>query len=226
MKIKPALLLYFISCAVFMLSVVIESSNLMLISKPVIVPSIFFYYLQERRFPVSWFYSSIIVLFFAGDMILLIDPNNYFPIIISMFLLGYLLYFKGIFDDFIRIRSHFLTKAHLLVLLICVFLLVFLQISIMDIVLESKTDYLWLLMVYGVVLVLIGFISSWNYIMYPSRYTTFMILTSLSFVISDVFYILKKESLGIDIFEYLNNLSQALSYYFLTKYFLLKKDKN
>lgn len=225
MKSKPALLLYFIACAVFMLSVIIGNSDLMLISKPVIVPAIFFYYLQERRLHVNWVYACIIGLFFVGDMILLIDSNDYFPIMITLFLFGYLLYFKGIFDDFIKIRSHFVNKTHLLVLLICVFLLVFLQISIMDIVLESKTDYLWLLMIYGVVLVLIGLISSWNYIMHPSGYTTLMILTSLSFIISDVFYILKKESLGIDIFEYLNNLTQALSYYFLTKYFLLKKSK-
>ncbi|WP_162147255.1 lysoplasmalogenase family protein [Flavobacterium enshiense] len=222
---KPALLLYFIASAVFMLSVILNNTELMLISKPVIVPAIVFYYLQEKKMIVNWVYMAIVSLFFACDMITLIDPDSFFPLIISLFLLGYLIYFKGIFDDFIRIRYHFVNRTHLLVLLICIFLLVFLQVSLMDIVMASRTEYVWLLVIYGVVLVLIGFISSWNYIMLPSRYTTFMLLASLSFIISDVFYVLKKDYFEIEILEYVNNLAQVLSYYYLTKYFLTKKSR-
>lgn len=216
------MILYFVACVVFMLAVVLKNEELMLISKPVIVPAVFFYYFQEKQ-RINLIYACIISLFFISDMILLIDPNNFFFAVISLIFVGYLLFFKGIFDDFIRIRFHFVNRMNLLGLMICVFLLIFLHVSLVDIVVESKTEYLWLLIVYGVVLVMIGFVSAWNYSMFPSRYTTFMCLASLSFIISDVFYILKKDSQEIEIFGYLNNFSQVLSYYFLTQYFLLKK---
>ncbi|WP_035678525.1 lysoplasmalogenase family protein [Flavobacterium limnosediminis] len=225
MNNKPALILYFIACAIFMLAVVMGSAELMLISKPIIAPSVFFYYMQEKKQRLNWIYVSIISLFFISDMIVLIDQENFFLIVLSLFLLGYLLFFKGILDDFIRIRFHFVKKTHLLVLLISVFLLVFLLLSMLDIVVEFNSDYLWLFVIYGLLLALIGFVSAWNYNMFPSRYTTFMLLTGLSFIISDVFYVLKKDSLEIEVFDYFNNFTQVLSYYFLTRYFLLKKNR-
>lgn len=226
MKNKPALIMYFIACMVYMLGVVLDNNELMLVSKPVIVPAIFFYYLQERKIKFSWTYTLITILFFTGDMIVLIDSENLFVVIIAVFLLAYLFFLKGLVDDLVTIRLRFINKTHLFALLICVFFLIFLLISIVDVLIENKTENLGLIVLYGIVLVSLGTLASLNYIIKPSRYTTFMILASLSFVISDVFYILKKDFLEIEILDYLNNFTQIVSYYFLTQYYLLKDLKN
>ena len=218
--------MYFIACMVYMLGVVLDNNELMLVSKPVIVPAIFFYYLQERKIKFSWTYTLITILFFTGDMIVLIDSENLFVVIIAVFLLAYLFFLKGLVDDLVTIRLRFINKTHLFALLICVFFLIFLLISIVDVLIENKTENLGLIVLYGIVLVSLGTLASLNYIIKPSRYTTFMILASLSFVISDVFYILKKDFLEIEILDYLNNFTQVVSYYFLTQYYLLKDLKN
>jgi YhhN-like protein len=223
MNNKPALILYFIACLVFMISIVFDSNELMLLSKPIIAPAILFYYLQEKKRDFSWYYIIITALFFIGDMVVLIDLKNLFITIVSIFFIAYLLFLKGLLDDLVTIRLKFMNKTHLFSVLLCTFFLVYLLMSSLDILIETKTPNLWLLVLYGIVLVLIGIISSLNYIFRTSRYTTFMILASLSFVISDVFYILKNYFNEIEIFNYLNNLTQVLSYYFLTKYFILKK---
>ncbi len=218
--------MYFIACMVYMLGVVLDNNELMLVSKPVIVPAIFFYYLQERKIKFSWTYTLITILFFTGDMIVLIDSENLFVLIIAVFLLAYLFFLKGLVDDLVTIRLRFINKTHLFALLICVFFLIYLLISIVDVLIENKAENLGLIVLYGIILVSLGTLASLNYITRPSRYTTFMILTSLSFVISDVFYILKKDFLEIEILDYLNNFTQIVSYYFLTQYYLLKDLKN
>lgn len=225
MKNKPALILYFVACALFMLSVIIDNSELMLVSKPVIVPSIFFYYLQEKKVKFSLSYTLIIILFFVGDMIVLIDFSELFIVIVAVFWIAYLFFLKGLIDDLISIRVRHIKTTNLFALLICVFFLIYLLISSMDILIASKTEYMWFMVLYGMTLVLIGGIASLNYIVKPTRYSTFMILASLSFVISDIFYILKKDFSEIEILNYLNNFTQIVSYYFLTKYYLLKENK-
>lgn len=226
MKNKPALLLYFVACTVFMFAVVMNNSNLMLVSKPVIVPAIFFYYLQEKKVRFNWSFVLIIMLSFIGDMIVLIDLPDFFVLIVSVFLIAYLFFLKGLVDDLVVIRLRIINKTHLFALLICVFFLIYLLISMIDVLMEAKTENMYLMVFYGITLVAIGTIASLNYIIRPSRYTTFMIFTSLSFVFSDIFYILKKDFLEIEILSYLNNFTQIISYYYLTKYYLLKDSRN
>lgn len=225
MKNKPALLLYFVACVFFMLAIVLNNSELMLLSKPIIVPAIFFYYMQEKQ-RVNWNYIVIIMLFFIGDMTVLIDLPDFFVFIVSVFLIAYLFFLKELVDDLVLIRFRGINKTHLFALLLCVFFLIYLLISIIDVLIEAKTENIYLMVFYGVILTSIGTIASINHIIKPSRGTFFMILTSLSFVISDVFYILKQDFLEIEILNYLNNFTQILSYYFLTKYYLLKESKN
>jgi len=221
---KFALILYFVACTVFMLAVVMSNSELMLVSKPVIVPSIFFYYLQEKRIKFNWSYVFMIFLFFIGDMIVLIDLPELFTVIVVVFLIAYIIFLKGLIDDLANIRLKFINKTHLFTLLICVSFLIYLLISSVDMMIASKTEHLWLMILYGIVLLSIGAIASLNYIVRPTRYNTFMILASLSFVVSDIFYILKKDFSEIEILNYLNNFTQIISYYFLTKYYLLKEE--
>lgn len=218
--------MYFIACVFYMMGVMMDNNEIMLVAKPVIVPAIFFYYLQEKKIKFNWTYALITILFFTGDMIVLIDSDNLFILVIAVFFLAYLFFLKGLVDDLVTIRLQFINKTHLFALLICVFFLIYLLISIVDVLIENKTENLGLIVLYGIVLVSIGTLASLNYITKPSRYTTFMILASLSFVISDVFYILKKDFLEIAILDYLNNFTQIISYYFVTKYFILKDSNN
>lgn len=223
MSNKSSLILYFAASLVYMLAVVLNNNELMLVSKPVIAPAIFFFYFQEKKGDFNWMYALIITLFFTGDMIVLIEIPDAFVAVVSIFLGAYVLYLKGVIDDLVAFRLKFLTKTNLFTFLICSFFLIYLLISSLDILIASKTENLGLLVLYGIVLVLVGIVSSLNYILRPSRYTTFMILTTLCFVISDVFYVLKNDFVDIPVFNYLNNLTQLLSYYFLTRYFILKK---
>lgn len=224
MNSKPALLLYFAAVLVYMIALVMGNEELLLLSKPVIVPSIIFYYFLEKK-EINWSYLIMIVLFFAVDMLALIEIQGFFIIAAVLTLCGYLFFLKGLLDNLVSLRFNKLNKSHFFSLLLCVFLLLYLLVISMDLLMESKENNLWILILYGMVLVLIGIISAINYIVKTNKFTTFMIITSLAFVISDVFFILKRFFLEIDVFNYFNNLIQVLSYYYLTKYYLLKKGR-
>lgn len=223
MKNKPILFLYFLTCLVYLFANYQSNTELMLLSKPVIVPAIFFYYINEEKYKFNWNYVAITVFFYVADMIVLIDYNDVFLQILLLNLFSYLMYLKVTIDNLVTLRIHFINKAYIGALFIFSFFLMFLLVSAMDIMIESKTNYIWLVFIYGIVLVFIGVTSALNYIIFPSRNTTFMVVTSLLFVISDVFFILKKDFSEFEIFDYLNGATQVFSYYFLTKYFLLKK---
>ncbi|MCG2612025.1 lysoplasmalogenase family protein [Flavobacterium sp. SM15] len=224
MNSKPALIAYFTAALVFMIAVVLGNDELLLLAKPVIIPSILFYYLLEKK-RINWFYMIMMALFFAVDMLALLEIQNFFIIAAVITLCGYLLFLKGLLDNLLPLRFNKFNKSNFFSLLVCTFLLLYFLVISMDLLMESKEDNLWILVLYGMVLVLIGIASALNYLVKANRYTTFMIITSLAFVISDVFFILKRFFFEIDLFNYFNNLIQVLSYYYLTKYYLLKKGR-
>ncbi len=194
----------------------------MLLSKPIIAPSILFFYLQENRLKINWRFVIVLILFFVGDMMVLLEFEEKSHIIPLLFLIGYCFFLKDILDDLLQLRIKFVNKKNLLVLLICLFFLIYLLVTILDLMIDSQQQNLMLFVLYGIVLVLIGIVSSFCYVIKQIRFTFFMLLTSLCFVISDVFYILKSHFEEVEIFGLLNNLPQALSYYFLAKYYLLR----
>ncbi|KGO90756.1 lysoplasmalogenase family protein [Flavobacterium suncheonense] len=222
MKIKPPLLLYFVACLFYMVSVCVGNGEMMLLSKPVIIPSMLFYYIQETKQRINWNYIVIIFLCFIGDMLTLLDIEGAHLVIISVFLIAYCFYLKSITDDLLLNQLKITYKKNFLVLLICFFFLIYLLITILDLLVESQAENLLLLLFYGIVLVLIGGVSSFNYILKQTRFTFFMLIATLCFVISDVFYILRAHFEEVEVFSLFNNLPQVLSYYYLTKYYILK----
>lgn len=194
----------------------------MLLSKPIIAPSILFYYLQENKKKINWRYIVIIALFFVGDMLVLLEIETSNFIIELFFLIAYCLFLKDISDDLLQNRLKITHKKNFLVLLISLFFLIYLLVTILDLMIESKTKNIVLFLIYGIVLVLVGGIASFNYLLKQSRFTFFMLITSLCFVISDVFFILKSHFQEVEIFNLFNNLPQVLSYYYLTKYYILR----
>nr|WP_294939160.1 lysoplasmalogenase family protein [uncultured Flavobacterium sp.] len=225
MSNKYSLILYFVAGLAFMLGVVLNNSELMLVSKPIIAPAIFFYYLQEKHEKFDWSYTAIITLFFIGDMIVLIELPNAFLAIVTTFLIAYLFFLKGIIDDLVVNRFRSLNRMQFFSILVAAFFLLYLLITSLDILIEAKTENMWVLVLYGIILLFIGVISSLNYIFHPSRYMTFMLLTAVCFIISDLFYLLKNDFLEIEIFSYVNNSTQVLSYFFLTQYYILKRTR-
>ncbi|MEW5675780.1 lysoplasmalogenase family protein [Flavobacterium enshiense] len=219
---KPALILYFTVIVLFMISIVFKIDELSLLTKPVIIPSIFFYYTQKNEGKMNWYYLLIVLIFFIGDMIVLVDLENSFRVIVPMFIVSYGLFLKALIEDSMKIRLSEIKSPHLFALLLCLFLLLYLFISSLDLLMEIQEGTVWLLIIYGTVLLLVGLVSSLNYIINPTRLSFLMILTSLCFVISDVFFVLKKYFLEAEMLDYISNLAQALSYFFLTRYFLLK----
>lgn len=218
---KPALILYFSVIILFMVSLVLKMDELTLLTKPVIIPSIFFYYTQKKE-NINWFYVLMLFIFFAGDMIVLIDFENSFRIIVPMFIVSYSLFLKSLVDDSMGISLNEIKSSHLFALLLCLFLLLYLFISSLDLLMEIERGSIWFLVVYGTVLLMAGLLSSLNYIIKPSRLSLLMTLTTLCFVVSDVFFVLKKYFLEVEILDYISNLMQALSYFFLTHYYLQK----
>ncbi|MGX7666161.1 lysoplasmalogenase family protein [Flavobacterium pedocola] len=219
---KPALILYFSVTILFMVSLVFNMEELALLTKPVIIPSIFFYYMQKKKGNLNWYYFICSLIFFVGDMLVLVDAEHAFQIIVPIFIVAYSLFLKVLIDDSMQIRLSEIRSPHLFAILLCLFLLLYLFISSLDLLMDIQERSIWLLVIYGTVLLLIGFLSSLNYIIKPTRLSLLMILTTLCFVISDVFYVLNKYFLEVNMLDYISNFAQALTYFFLTRYFLLK----
>ncbi|MFN8325231.1 MAG: hypothetical protein U0T80_05670 [Flavobacteriaceae bacterium] len=213
---KSALYLFISASLIVILTSVLKYDNIVMLAKPMIIPSAFFYYLQTKKTPLDLSVTAIFVSFFIGDMIILVLGDSAIKMILLTFLIGYLMLFKSIVEDLIKIEFDFSSLLYVFVLMI---LLVGILYFILDLPITQIIENYWLFMIYGIVLIVLVLLSTYNYVSNQNINSFNLLIATLSMLLSDLFYCFYNYVMKSSLLDAMNLFTQFLSYYLLIKYY-------
>lgn len=226
-KNKPALILYFAASLVYVLSVVFSwDSVITFLVKPMITPAIYFYYWQESKGKVGILPSLVIWLFYIGDMMILIEYEEILVPLMTLNLAAYLMLGFCLTKDILRIKNPDIGTSTILIISIVVLFLLSLLYAALTLVFTSIDTNYGLLVVYGFTLVLLSVETVAFYILKNNTASFYLLIGILCLVICDLFYVLYNYYAPLAVFININIFCQAVSFYFIVKFFIYKNQDN
>jgi hypothetical protein len=219
---EVALTLYFIASIVTVIATVFDNEVLMLLSKPAVIPAILFYYLSIKRDqPVDIYFIMVLVLNFIGDTIALLKIDNETMFLMIPFFLSYLLLLKFAIEDVRKMKFN-LTGLILSIFLFC--FLMYIMYSLIELFVDTNKELVIPVIVYGSVLGAFASIAVYCFYMKNSTFTFYLLMTALLSIVSDVFYIMFSLIFHFPSFNYFELTVQLFSYFFIVRYFVLRKN--
>lgn len=215
---------YLLSSFGTLLGVLFDMKMVEIVCKPIIVPAIFVYYLYQSDFKLRGTFTSILILSFASDMTSIFEMEKGQFIVIILNLVINLLFLKSFLKDYIRLNSvnfrqlingSFIMLSLLVVVVICLTLIPNLSLG--------KMIYYFF---YGFILALMSTIAIYNSILNNNLRIFYAVVVSISFIITDVFYVMYNFYLPMKIFLIFNLGVQFASYFFTVNYFTTNFRKN
>ncbi|WP_320814996.1 lysoplasmalogenase family protein [Flavobacterium sp.] len=224
-KKNHSVILFSVAGILYFLAVLAGNEYLALLTKPIIIPSMFVYYFLESRMKINYLFLFSLLAFFVGDMLYLVNIDDYYIIGLFIFLTPYLVILFFLFQDFFSLLKRKVVNKFNITFLIIFFFIIYLLISILNVLeAESKQEFIYFLL-FGIELALMGIFATLLYINENSRVNFFLIIAVSLFIISDIFFILNKNFFPLLVFKLGNVSSQIISYYFYTRYFIEKQNQ-
>lgn len=218
---KPALTLYFIACILAVLATAIHNEALLIASKPIVIPAIFFYYLSVKKTRFNIWYAIFLVLTFIGDTMVLLDLDNETIYIMVPYILSYVILLSLFGSDVKKLRF---SASGLAVAIFVFALLVATAFTLIQFFEDGKSFLAVPVVIYGVILGLQAALAAYHFHLDGSTMSFNMAMTALFNSVSDVFYVIF--TLVITDFPEFWPIDVALqifSYYFVIRYFVLRK---
>ncbi|NHN24588.1 hypothetical protein FIA58_002770 [Flavobacterium jejuense] len=218
-KLNASLLLYVIAGVIYVISSCMYNEFLTLITKPVIIPSIVFYYFTQIRRRSDDLFVLSLVLFFFGDILYLINVEDYYFFGLFLFLIPYLIIIHFIYKDFkllLQVRQIKKIDASLIIVFLTMIYLVYSLLNLIEY--NSYKEFVYIL-IFSLELILMSILTAFVFFYSTYRKNAYLAFTVLSFILSDVFFMLDKQ-FGLVVFKLVNTLAQTISYYFYVMYFL------
>jgi len=218
--------IYFLIAFVYTIAALGQIENLKLITKPALLPIIYFYYMEEIKIKPSRFVLLSVCLFFIGDMLSLVSEQEYYIQSLVILLIPYLLLLNKLVKDFIiLIRQHKWSLLNFSVIIIVV-LLFYLFFSVINLLTIQDTIEQGVVYALGLTLVFLAIISTILFMFNDCKSNVYMMLAVITFVVSNLFFILNRKIDNNVIFLLLNIIAKIISYFFYMKYFISKSEKN
>ncbi|MCO6175760.1 hypothetical protein NHF50_11975 [Flavobacterium sp. NRK F10] len=220
MKIDAPLIVYGLASLILVLAVGLDNYDLMLLVKPVIMPSIFFAYYTCVKGQVNVAFTLSLIVFFLGDMFLLIGGEEFYELILTIFLIPYLfvLYFIwGDFKEIMRTKRRRVLDFTFFLVLVVLTVLILLTLDFLEV--KSTMEFI-LYTFFGLELELMGCLAAMVYYNSTNKRNFYLTLTISTFILSDLFFVLYRSLDEIILLRIINTATQTLSYYFYMKYFV------
>lgn len=226
-KSTPALLLYLVSSLIYVLSVILHwDESITFLFKPMIMPAILFYYWQECKGKVKIIPVLVLLLFFIGDMLILIAYDNLLVPLMLLNLVAYFLLGYFLLKDILKLKNPEITLYSVLIVCIVIGFLLSMLYVVLKLVFDTSDSNYGLLTVYGVTLVFLEIGSVVYHILKNDASSFYLSIAVLCLVLCDVFYVLYNHYAPLEVFININVFSQAVSFYFIVKYFLEREEPN
>jgi hypothetical protein len=222
---KPALILYFASSLLYLLSILINNEQLTLIVKPMISSSMIFYYWQESRSRVNFWYVVILICFFISGILNLFEDEFALQYVIIVNLLSYTILIFITIQSIIKIKfKHMDSINFIYIIFIFLFLACFFYVTLF-LVFDSTFRLYKSITIYAFTLLLLGVLNATLYSLSNSKSSSYLMITVFCYVICDLFYIIYYYYYDFIFLRYTSIICNVISFYFLVHYFIYKKQE-
>lgn len=218
---KTAIVLYFTVCALAVIATALNNETLLIFSKPIAIPAIFFYYLSIKRTRFNIWYGVFLMLTFIGDTIVLLDLENETIFIMVPYILSYVILLFFIGADVRRLKF---SPTGMATGLFVFGLLVVTAFTLIHFFSQERHALVLPVIVYGIILGLQAGLAAYHFHVSATNMSFYLAMTALFNCVSDVFYVIFTLII-VDFpeFQSLDIALQIFSYYFVIKYFALRK---
>ena len=217
---RPALILYVAAVILVTVAKIFNIEDLLLVAKSIVIPAIFYYYLQTRREKVNLLFSTALLFFFIADMIMVVYSDSAVFALMICGVISYSILISFGFRDARQLKSK---PIHLLILIGLLILPGLILLSIVNLDVEQIVSNFMIYLLYGVILWVMLGISIYNYISKANNAFLYLCIATICLFLSDVFYCVDVYIVQLRIINILNLITQLISYYFIVRYFNLRK---
>jgi hypothetical protein len=222
MSKETILYTYVVVCVLYFFSSLLQLDSLEVFVKPLFLPVLLWYYLKKSKRSYQIRVLLSFVFYYIAEMLVLKDRKEFYLLSIFFFLIPYLILLYYVIRDLtLLFKVNFLTKFNFVIFFVFAFL-IYLYVSVILIIDIASVLESILLHFYGLVLMLLGISAISAYVIKHSRTNLFLILTIITFIMSDVFYVFILKIDDNVVFRSVNLITQLLSYYFFVTYSLIK----
>ncbi|MFE3867171.1 lysoplasmalogenase family protein [Flavobacterium sp. LS2P90] len=213
----PSLILYFLASVLTIVFTLVGPESYLLYTKSLVVSSIFIYYLTTSNYKIDLIKGAIFLFSFIGDVFVLMDYEDSEIGSVLSFLIAYLLLIIHLVRGFKKIEFD---KIDILSLISIIIVMIVLSITILSLPFEKmKTDFS-IIIIYSIVLSILICISVTKYFTKSNFAFLNLLVMSLCFLLSDIFYVLNGFYLSLSAFSLIEISTQVFSYFFMVNYFI------
>ena len=213
----PSLIFYFAACIFTVLFTIMEQQALVLYAKSLVVPSIFVYYFVTNNYKIDYLKGFIFIFAFIGDVVILTQESYSETVSVVSFLTVYVFLLTYIIKHFRKIK--YSEKTIFLTIGLIAFM-AYLTISILSLELAKMQTDFSIIIVYSILLSLIICISVINYVTKNNFTSLSLLLMSICFLFSDIFYVINGFYMSLTVFSTIEMGTQVFSYFFMVNYFI------
>jgi uncharacterized membrane protein YhhN len=215
-----ALRLYILSSFLAVLATITDNDLLILFAKPTVIPAIYYYYLTSKTRKINWLFVTVLLLNFIGDTIVLLEIPDQTLIIMVPYFFSYLILLSFVIEDVKQLR--FNKYGVILCFSVFVFLM-YVMYLLLQLFSATNPELVIPVIIYGIVLATYACIALYCYYKRVVPYTFYLLMFALTSIVSDVFYIMFNFIYRIPFLNYVEFAVQLISYYFVVKYFVLRR---
>jgi uncharacterized membrane protein YhhN len=213
----PSLILYFVVSILSIVFTLTGSESYLIYTKSLVVSSIFIYYLTANNYKIDLIKGGVFLFSFIGDILILMNYEDSEIGSVLSFLIVYLLLIIHLGRGLKKIKFD---KIGVLSLISIIIAMIVLSVTILSLPFEKmKTDFS-IIIIYSIVLSTLICISVIKYITKSNFAFLNLLLMSLCFLLSDIFYVLNGFYLSLFAFSLIEISTQVLSYFFMVNYFI------
>lgn len=213
----PSLILYFLACILTVLFNLTGHETLLQYAKSLVVPSIFIYYLTTNNYKIDLIKGGIFLFSFIGDVFILMNYDDSEIGSVLSFLMVYLLLIIHLIGSLKKIKFD---KIDILSLISIIIAMVVLSTTILSLQFEKMETDFSIIIIYSITLSILICISVIKYITKGTFAFLNLLLMSVCFLLSDIFYVLNGFYLSLSVFSLIEISTQVFSYFFMVNYFI------
>jgi len=217
MKIDKIALSFFIVFSVLAsLSRAMEWNGILLFCKPLIIPSLAFFYLGNTK-KVSWSIALFLMVCFIGDAIALFDFEQEINYLLAPFFIGNLIIIRLALRES---KRFYWDTINMISLFLVLFFLGYLWITVVSFFWEEEGILPFAIAIFGLTLWVMNGLTAYNGLYSMQLSNLFLLITSVSILVSQVFYVLFTIKINLIVLDVLHHLCHYLSYIALVLFVL------
>jgi hypothetical protein len=193
-----------------------EWNGILLFCKPLIIPSLAFFYLGNTK-KVSWSIALFLMVCFIGDAIALFDFEQEINYLLAPFFIGNLIIIRLALRESKRFYWDTINMISLFLVLI---FLGYLWITVVSFFWEEEGILPFAIAIFGLTLWVMNGLTAYNGLYSMQLSNLFLLITSVSILVSQVFYVLFTIKINLIVLDVLHHLCHYLSYIALVLFVL------